>query len=110
MANSMYYAYSAPHESMAWEARTEPKVVEIFEKLWETKELLCSFDGLNISLPRRKDLRWSPWPHCDQNKNRKGCVQSGSRLAGESLMTIGCKLCRVFSTMPPTAPMMVDSC
>ena len=70
----MYYGYSAPHESMAWEARTEPKVVEIFEKLWDTKELLCSFDGLNVSLPRRKDVRWSPWPHCDQNKNRKGCV------------------------------------
>lgn len=68
----MYYAYSAPHEKMAWEARTEPKVVEIFEKLWGTNELLCSFDGLNISLPNRKDLNWSPWPHCDQNPERKG--------------------------------------
>ncbi|GMG04658.1 unnamed protein product [Aspergillus oryzae] len=55
-----------------WEARTEPAIIEIFEKLWETKELLCSFDGINISLPRRKDLNWSPWPHCDQNPNRKG--------------------------------------
>ncbi|KAL6916439.1 hypothetical protein ACHAP8_007733 [Fusarium lateritium] len=68
----MYYGYGATHEKMAWEARTEPKVVEIFEKLWETKELLCSFDGLNISLPNRKDITWSPWPHCDQNPERKG--------------------------------------
>jgi hypothetical protein len=68
----MYYAYCAPHERMAWEARTEPKVVEIFEKLWGTKELITSFDGMNISLPNRKDLNWSPWPHCDQNPERKG--------------------------------------
>ncbi|OJJ68109.1 hypothetical protein ASPBRDRAFT_33405 [Aspergillus brasiliensis CBS 101740] len=68
----MYYGYAAPHEKIAWEARTEPAVMEIFEKLWETKELLSSFDGMNISLPRRKDVNWSPWPHCDQNPNRKG--------------------------------------
>ncbi|EHA27390.1 hypothetical protein ASPNIDRAFT_192233 [Aspergillus niger ATCC 1015] len=68
----MYYGYAAPHEKIAWEARTEPAVIEIFEKLWETKELLSSFDGMNISLPRQKDVNWSPWPHCDQNPNRKG--------------------------------------
>ncbi|BAE58920.1 hypothetical protein F9C07_2281598 [Aspergillus flavus] len=68
----MYFAYGSTHEKSVWEARTEPAIIEIFEKLWETKELLCSFDGINISLPRRKDLNWSPWPHCDQNPNRKG--------------------------------------
>jgi hypothetical protein len=57
---------------MAWEARTEPAVIEIFEKLWETRELLCSFDALNVSFPNRKDINWSPWPHCDQNQARKG--------------------------------------
>ncbi|KAH6693756.1 hypothetical protein F5X68DRAFT_128565 [Plectosphaerella plurivora] len=68
----MYFGYASPHEKMAWEARTEPKIVEVFEKLWGTKELLCSFDGMNISMPNRKDLNWSPWPHCDQNPERKG--------------------------------------
>jgi hypothetical protein len=68
----MYFAYGSPHEKMAWEARTEPKVMEIFENLWETNELISSFDGMNISLPRRKDLNWNPRPHCDQNQNRKG--------------------------------------
>lgn len=60
----MYFAYGSAHESMSWEARLEPKVTEIFEKLWNTKELIVSFDGMNISLPRRKDLNWSrktPW-------------------------------------------------
>ncbi|KAH8900322.1 Clavaminate synthase-like protein [Thozetella sp. PMI_491] len=68
----MYSAYGSAHERMAWEARTEPAVIEIFEKLWETRELLCSFDALNVSFPNRKDINWSPWPHCDQNQARKG--------------------------------------
>ncbi|EUC42417.1 hypothetical protein COCMIDRAFT_103571 [Bipolaris oryzae ATCC 44560] len=73
----MYFAYASTHEKFVWEARTEPKVVDVFTKLWGTDELLCSFDGMNITLPRQKDLNWSPWPHCDQNENRKGmqCVQ-----------------------------------
>lgn len=32
---------------------------------------------MNVTLPRQKDLTWSPWPHCDQSPHRKGmqCVQ-----------------------------------
>ncbi|KXH59263.1 hypothetical protein CSAL01_12910 [Colletotrichum salicis] len=52
----MYSAYGASHEQMAWKARTEPNVVEVFEKLWETDELRTSFNGMNISLPNRKDI------------------------------------------------------
>lgn len=73
----MYFAYASTHEKFVWEARTEPKVIEVFSKLWGTDELLSSFDGMNITLPRQKDLQWSPWPHCDQSPHRKGmqCVQ-----------------------------------
>lgn len=73
----MYFAYSSTHEKFVWEARTEPKVIETFSKLWGTDELICSFDGMNITLPRQKDLKWSPWPHTDQSPHRKGmqCVQ-----------------------------------
>lgn len=73
----MYFAYSVTHEKFMWEGRTEPKVQQIFADLWGTDELLCSFDGMNITLPQQKDLTWSPWPHCDQNPQRKGmqCVQ-----------------------------------
>jgi hypothetical protein len=67
----MYFGYGATHEKMAWEARTEPKVVDTFAKLWGTDELISSFDGINVSM-RRKDISWSPWPHCDQNPERKG--------------------------------------
>lgn len=55
----------------------EPNVQKVFSDLWGTDELLCSFDGMNVTLPQQKDLTWSPWPHCDQNPERKGmqCVQ-----------------------------------
>ncbi|RMY72274.1 hypothetical protein D0863_04621 [Hortaea werneckii] len=67
----MYFAYGSAHEKFAWEARTEPAIIDVFEKLWETKELICSFDGMNV-FPPRNDLNWSSWPHCDQNPERKG--------------------------------------
>ncbi|GIZ45512.1 hypothetical protein CKM354_000867500 [Cercospora kikuchii] len=73
----MYFSYASAHEKFVWESRLEPKVQEVFTKLWGTDELLSSFDGMNITLPRQKDLTWSPWPHCDQSPHRKGmqCVQ-----------------------------------
>jgi hypothetical protein len=73
----MYFSYCSSHERFVWEARMEPKVQQVFQQLWGTDELLSSFDGMNITLPRQKDLTWSPWPHCDQSPERKGmqCVQ-----------------------------------
>jgi hypothetical protein len=68
----MYQAYGSCHEKFAWEGRTEPTVIDVFEKLWGTRELITSFDGMNISMPNRTDISWSPWPHCDQNPRRKG--------------------------------------
>jgi hypothetical protein len=54
----MYFGYASNHEKYVWEARTEPKVVEVFEKLWETNELIVSFDGQNVSVS--KSLFWNP--------------------------------------------------
>lgn len=90
----MYFAYCSTHEKWVWEARMEPGVMKPFRELWGTDELLVSFDGMNVTLPRQKDLTWSPWPHCgrqfelpllketltitiDQDPNRKGlqCAQ-----------------------------------
>lgn len=74
---SMFGNYCAPHEAFMWEARCEPTVIEPFAKLYGTDELLVSFDSFNIGLPRRKDLSFQPWPHCDQSPDRVGlaCVQ-----------------------------------
>lgn len=56
---------------------SEPGIIRRFEELWGTKELLVSFDALNITLPGRKDSDFTPWPHVDQAPERHGlaCVQ-----------------------------------
>ncbi|BGP50830.1 hypothetical protein JCM10450v2_006756 [Rhodotorula kratochvilovae] len=69
--NGLVNDYGASHEAWVWEARLEPKVIETFEELWGTKELLVSFDAINFSLPvgphARQDIQpASPWPHIDQ--------------------------------------------
>ncbi|KAI5477303.1 phytanoyl-CoA dioxygenase family protein [Pseudohyphozyma bogoriensis] len=71
-------AYGATHESFTWGVRSEPGVIGVFEKLYQTEDLLVSFDAVNVSLANRKDLpEIKPWAHQDQDPERPGfrCVQ-----------------------------------
>jgi ectoine hydroxylase-related dioxygenase (phytanoyl-CoA dioxygenase family) len=73
-----FYGYSVAHEKFVWDARMESGVIEAFETLWGTDELLVSFDTINITLPNRKDVqKKEPWEHVDQSPLRRGlhCVQ-----------------------------------
>lgn len=61
-----------------WDIRQEPEILNAFEKIWGTDQLLVSFDSVNITLPNRSDKpARSPWPHVDQSPLRRGlhCVQ-----------------------------------
>jgi hypothetical protein len=56
----------------------EPGVLAAFEKIWGTKELIVSYDTINLTLPNASEMGGSkPWPHVDQAPERKGlaCVQ-----------------------------------
>ncbi|CDR41366.1 RHTO0S06e01178g1_1 [Rhodotorula toruloides] len=71
-------AYGFPHESFTWGVRSEPGVIGVFEKLFNTEDLLASFDAVNVSLPNRRDLPpVKPWAHQDQDPLRPGfrCIQ-----------------------------------
>ncbi|KAH7047342.1 hypothetical protein B0J12DRAFT_711380 [Macrophomina phaseolina] len=73
-----FNAYCVPHERFMWDARTEPGVLAAFETLWGTRDLLVSFDALNVTLPNRADRpAKGAWPHVDQSPFRRGlcCVQ-----------------------------------
>ncbi|KAJ6028313.1 hypothetical protein N7540_003889 [Penicillium herquei] len=70
--------YGVIHEKFMWDARLEPGVVDAFAKIWETDELLVSFDSLNITFPNRADKPpRAPWPHIDQSPFKRGmhCIQ-----------------------------------
>lgn len=74
----MCAGYGLPHETFTWSIRTEPGVVAAFEKVYETDDLIVSFDAVNISFPNRTDLPANkPWPHQDQDRTRPGfrCLQ-----------------------------------
>ena len=53
-------------------------VVEAFEKVYDDKDLIVSFDSINISFPNRTDIKPNkPWPHQDQDPEKPGfrCLQ-----------------------------------
>ncbi|KAI7355425.1 hypothetical protein KC354_g10790 [Hortaea werneckii] len=74
----MCLQYAVTHEDFAWAIRSEPGVVEAFEKVYDDKDLIVSFDAINFGFPNRKDLPENkPWPHQDQDPLKPGfrCLQ-----------------------------------
>ncbi|KAK7978165.1 hypothetical protein PG988_005655 [Apiospora saccharicola] len=92
---------------------SEPGVIEPFAQLWNTDELLVSFDAPNITLPGRTDVDGAPWPHVDQSPTRKGlvCVQgivnlspAGPNDGGLQLFTGSSELFEQFFVEHPLQP------
>ncbi|KAF5012627.1 hypothetical protein FDECE_1319 [Fusarium decemcellulare] len=70
--------YGVVHERFVWDIRLEKSIIDVFAQLWDTDELLVSFDALNITLPHRPGhIPREPWPHVDQSPFRQGlqCIQ-----------------------------------
>jgi len=67
---------------LLWFARGIPNVKKIFSKIWNTEELITSFDGMCYHRPFEYNETWktksTPWYHLDQNGHTrpgKICVQ-----------------------------------
>lgn len=74
----MCAGYGVPHEKFAWDIRCEPGVVNAFEKVYDTEDLIVSFDAINFTFPGRTDIKPNkPWPHQDQDPKKPGfrCLQ-----------------------------------
>jgi hypothetical protein len=48
----MCLQYAVTHEDFAWSIRGEPGVYEAFEKVYDTKDLIVSFDAVNFGFPK----------------------------------------------------------
>jgi len=51
-----------------WDLRQDPRIVDIFAKVWNTNDLVVSMDGLSLMCP--PEIRkggFDPWPHVDQS-------------------------------------------
>ncbi len=76
------------HSQFCWDVRQNPKVIEVFSTIWNTKDLLTSFDGASIHFPPeitgkgwytdRKGKTTGGWLHTDQSYTRNDleCIQS----------------------------------
>lgn len=75
--NGIFKHHEVGHQKFAWLARTNPKIINIFKQLWNTDELVTSFDGCCYYT---SDYNGEPsyWTHTDQSSRKKGltCYQS----------------------------------
>jgi hypothetical protein len=74
----MCFGYGIAHEQFAWDVRQEPGVVAAFEKVYDDKDLIVSFDSVGLGFPNRTDLPPNKaWPHQDQDPEKGGfrCLQ-----------------------------------
>ena len=73
--------YGIGQSKFQWFIRGLPAVKEVFTKIWQTDDLLVSFDGCGLFRPVAQESRWktaSGWFHVDQNglaKKGRHCVQ-----------------------------------
>lgn len=74
----MLMNYAAPHEDFVWDIRSETGVISAFENVYDTEDLIVSFDAINYGFSNRTNLPANkPWPHQDQDPEKPGfrCLQ-----------------------------------
>ena len=74
--HGIYKFHEVAHQEHAWYIRTNPKIIELYKKLWNTDELVVSFDG-SCYIPKELNKKDNIWTHTDQASNTDGlkCYQ-----------------------------------
>ena len=98
------HRYGVAHESFAWGVRQEPGVIDAFAKVYDTEDLIVSFDGVNLAFPRDDLKRNTPWPHQDQDPQKPGfrCLQGLVNLLPNGDNDGGLIVCKVSITCTHT--------
>lgn len=75
--NGIFKYFQVGHQRFAWLLRTNEKILNIFKSIWNTNDLVVSFDGCNY-FPKQSNQKESYWIHSDQSptKSEFNCVQS----------------------------------
>ena len=74
--HNIYKFHQVGHQRHAWLIRTNPRVYNVFKKLWNTEELVVSFDG-SCYMPKETKTVDNCWTHTDQGFKKDGlhCYQ-----------------------------------
>lgn len=61
------FAGPAGQTQVMWDLRQDPRIVDVFARVWNTNDLIVSMDGLSFMCPPEiRDGYFEPWPHVDQ--------------------------------------------
>ena len=87
--HGIYKFFEVGHQRHAWWLRTRPRVQAVFKKLWNTDDIISSFDGccyISKSFKKRDKL----WTHTDQAANKSGrqCYQGFVALTSNEERTL----------------------
>ena len=76
-SHGIFKFHKIGHQKHAWFLRTRPQIIEIFKKIWNTDELVISFDGC-CYIPKEYNKKDNIWTHTDQASNDSSlqCYQS----------------------------------
>ena len=87
--HGIYKYHQAGHQEHAWFIRTNPKLVNIFKEVWNTDDLVVSFDG-SCYISKNCSKADNIWTHTDQAPNSKGlqCYQGFVALTGNKERTL----------------------
>ncbi|KAL0486593.1 hypothetical protein AKO1_001399 [Acrasis kona] len=64
--HGIFKNYNVGHAQFVWDARAEEGIISFFQQLWETKDLLVSFDGACMIRPSLCTKKSNKWAHTDQ--------------------------------------------
>jgi ectoine hydroxylase-related dioxygenase (phytanoyl-CoA dioxygenase family) len=87
--HGIFKFHEAGHADHSWFIRTRPQIIQIFKKLWQTDDLVVSFDGC-CHIPKDFSKKDDIWTHTDQAPNSPDleCFQSFVSLTNNSERTI----------------------
>lgn len=74
--HGIFKHFNVGHQRHAWYIRTRPRVQEVFQEIWQSDDLVVSFDG-SCYIPANCKKKDNIWTHTDQAPNKQGlrCVQ-----------------------------------
>jgi hypothetical protein len=87
--HGIFKFHEVGHQEFAWFIRTRPKIINLFKKLWDTNDLVVSFDG-SCYIPKNCEKSDKIWTHTDQAPNSTGlkCYQSLVALSSNEERTL----------------------
>ena len=75
----IFWLFGAGHSRLAWFLRTRPQLRRMFALVWDTEDLIASFEGFSMFPPAQVEDSWrlgEAWFHTDQNHRSRPGLQT----------------------------------